>query len=404
MNKFLFITVFLMLNSGKSIYSQSTWVTASGFTGGTRDIAFYFTANGNGYMGGGRSGQSFYNDLWAYEPISDSWSQKASLPSNSLIMPGTFTIGDTAYIVSGWNTQSGPSSNEVWSYIASSNTWFQKNNFPGPARYSSIGFSLNGYGYVGTGYAPYLSDIWKYNPGTDSWSQQPNFPGGARLHSTSITINNKAYVGLGYNNGNSYNDWWEFNPSVGANGSWTQKAPFTGGGRRGAVAFISNGLIYVGTGYNDISYYNDLWEFNPATNSWVQKAFLAAPPRYGGIGWSLNNCGYIGTGSNGLITSPLQFGDLNKYCNTVSIQDMNSLNTIEVKWNDYDKILEIKNTTDKVKSIALYTIEGKIIYNSDINSCCDFKITLPGEFKSGICLYRVVTINNIYAGKLLISN
>ena len=82
-----------------------------------------------------------------------------------------------------------------------------------------------------------------------------------------------------------------------ATAQWTQKANFGGGNRSHATSFSIGTKGYVSCGYNGVSsYYNDLWEYNPATNAWAQKANLGGVARSWPTGFSVGSKGYVGLG------------------------------------------------------------------------------------------------------------
>jgi hypothetical protein len=57
---------------------------------------------------------------------------------------------------------------------AKADYWVQKSNVGGLNRADATGFSLNGKGYMGTGYSgTYQSDWWEYDPASDTWTQKP---------------------------------------------------------------------------------------------------------------------------------------------------------------------------------------------------------------------------------------
>ena len=62
------------------------------------------------------------------------------------------------------------------------------------------------------------------------------------------------------------------NISLNAQNVWTQKTNFSGAPRYHSVAFAIGNKIYVGTGWNNTSYYNDFYEYDPASDTWTQKA------------------------------------------------------------------------------------------------------------------------------------
>ena len=307
MNIKIFPLLLLLITCFSNSKSQGTWTQVSDFTPGNREITSWFQIGNFGYAAFGKLNNVYFNDLWQYDPVNDTWSQQASKPGFGPFAPGCFVIGDTAYFISGWNA----GGQNVWTYIQSSNSWLQKNNFPGPPRYGPVSFAINGKGYMGTGYSPYMNDFWEYTPQTDSWVQITNVPGPVRQHATGVSVNGKGYAGLGFN-GSSLNDWWEYDPVT---STWTQKTAFPGGGRRGTSYFEMNNKIYVSTGYNNASYYSDLWEYDPIADTWTQLTpNMPAAGRYGGFGFGFNDCMIIGTGSNGGVVSPNELHDVWRYC------------------------------------------------------------------------------------------
>ena len=137
--------------------------------------------------------------------------------------------------------------------------WNQKANWPGTARHRTVAFSVGNKGYMGLGHynsGPngniYLDDIWEYDPSSNTWTQMANFAGGHRYHAVGIGYKNVAYLGTGRDQTlppsqafTLENDWWEFDPIA---NTWTSKAIFPGTPRRGAVIFLIDSLIFVGTG------------------------------------------------------------------------------------------------------------------------------------------------------------
>ena len=132
-------------------------------------------------------------------------------------------------------------------------TWSAKTSLPTiNGREGAVGFSLNGLGYVGTGYGSsvgYTADFWAYDPGANAWSQKADVPGGVRGYSVGFSLNGLGYVGTGYNGTTGFTylaDFWAYDPGANA---WSRKADVPGGGRFLPVGFGLNGLGYVGTGY-----------------------------------------------------------------------------------------------------------------------------------------------------------
>lgn len=99
-----------------------------------------------------------------------------------------------------------------------SGTWVEKASLPIAAsgvingRKNATAFTIGQYAYVGLGETrdsaayPYtdFSDFWKYDSNTDSWTQIADFPGTAKVNAVGFSINGIGYVGTGYNDDTVY--------------------------------------------------------------------------------------------------------------------------------------------------------------------------------------------------------
>src|SRR4051812_21235397 len=150
------IAVFCMLllspvfRIGNTLFAQApnTWTQKANFGGSARDGAFAFSIGTKGYMGGGNNNGNFRNDVWEYDPTTDAWVQKSSVPNNEYLA-SSFVIGSKAYIGCGYNTN-----NAFYEFDPVANTWTAKAPFPGTQRYITAGFSIGTKGYCGGGYTP----------------------------------------------------------------------------------------------------------------------------------------------------------------------------------------------------------------------------------------------------------
>lgn len=122
-----------------------------------------------------------------------------------------------------------------------------------------------------------------FSPLQESWIKKTDFPASSRNFGLGFSIDGKGYFGMGHKQTKpfvykTYNDLWQYDP---ASDSWTQKSDFPGPGRLMARGFSVNKKIYVGFGYviaasgpnaggND--YQTDMYEYEPATNKWQKKA------------------------------------------------------------------------------------------------------------------------------------
>ncbi len=171
-----------------------------------------------------------------------SWQQKSDLGWNTPNGPTgrygavAFSIGNNGYFGTG---NDGQFRNDFWEYDPVANTWAQKADFGGQAREFAVGFSLSGNGYIGLGDGSTASnngdftDFWEYDTASNRWTQKGDFAGGARTGATPFAIGGKGYIGTGLGVG-WFNDFWEYDPVA---DSWTQKSAFGGDAREGCIGF-----------------------------------------------------------------------------------------------------------------------------------------------------------------------
>ena len=105
----------------------------------------------------------------------------------------------------------------------------------------------------------------------DAWSQKADFPGVERCGATGFSIGSIGYLGLGSRFGFTpascifYNNFWQYNPATNA---WSPITAYPGAPRFDAPAFVINNKAYVACGSKNATpyiFYNSLYEYTPAT-------------------------------------------------------------------------------------------------------------------------------------------
>ena len=275
------------------------WIELDTFAGGGLRAGAMWAYNGLIYIGNG-TGDGDAGDFWSYDPASGVFEQLENYPGLSYIAGVSFQIDGILYY------GGGTTGNDFWAFDTSNpeQGWTQKANIAeeGKSRSSAATFVIDGMGYVIWGRnanSPY-TDLLRYNPENDTWTSLPGPDMEGRAdHSIAFSINGKGYVGTGNTNDAFHNDFWEFDPSIGDNGTWMQKANVPGEQRSSAVGLALNNFGYVGMGYGFNSvYFKDFWKYDPANDSWSKVA--SHPGEYGRFSPSfttLNGKGYIGFGS-----------------------------------------------------------------------------------------------------------
>lgn len=169
-----------------------------------------FSPNDQTAFGIGDIGFALDNaNLASYDPQTDIWTVRASLPTASTAWGTSWVIGNSAFVKFGYR---------LFEYKATQNLWIERAAFPGLATGGSSGFALNGKGYLITGYSGTLAnvtkEVWEFNPAANEWFQREDFDGASRRFSCGFAIGNKGYFGLG-TNGINFNDFWVFDGVAG---------------------------------------------------------------------------------------------------------------------------------------------------------------------------------------------
>lgn len=251
---------------------------------GRRD-AVGFAIGTKGYVGTGIDAPESWlgnnlNDWWEYSPVTNTWTQKATYPGSPSyggIYFGTgFVIGNYGYVLGGKQSASNYTNN-LYRYDPATNSWLQMTQFPGGTRYAMSAFTVNGKAYTGLGTDENVlqTDWWEYNPGTNNWTQKTSFPGSGRFAASGFAIGPKGYVLCGTDGG--YKDeLWQYDV---ASDSWWVKAPYGGGPRRSVGVFVIGSAAYAGTGKGFSGSRRDFWQYEQYITG-VEEISVTSPGIY----------------------------------------------------------------------------------------------------------------------------
>ncbi len=234
------------------------------------------------------------------------WTKKTSLPfGGKRDRAISFSINGFGFIGTGLDSIN-LVQNDLWRYDTTSNSWTQMANFPGVARRDAVAFVVDSFAYVGTGiddssaFGNTLVDFYKYDPDFNTWTQIADYGSGLAYgvyKAVAVTVAGKGYVMTGRYYGIPYYQTWVYDPPL---DTWIQKSDFPNYyGRNGAVAFSVSNKIYITTGSDDNYYYNDMWEYNPLLDSWAQKQNFPGTGRIAAIAFTMDSLGIVGSGSDG---------------------------------------------------------------------------------------------------------
>lgn len=197
------------------------WQEQAPFPSSTGDACYYMVVGDQVLKMGGQQNHSLLNDCWAYDFISQNWSQRADLPFH-FSKATHFEFDGRYYFIT--------NQKQVWEYDVATENFLRRNDFPVTfgAGFASA-FQHDGQIYVVTNWK-----TWLYHPVDDSWSDfgdnpfrniqngQPN---------KGLMCNNTAYVMKGgsrfYKYYFSLNQWIKISSYPIAGGEQAYQSYFT---------------------------------------------------------------------------------------------------------------------------------------------------------------------------------
>jgi N-acetylneuraminic acid mutarotase len=191
-----------------------------------RDLAamVYDSVRGKVLLFGGWNGSTFFNDIWAFDPDANTWtdlSPAGPLPSarltHSLVYDSTNGV---VYLFGGWK-EGGIDLNDLWVYDPGANTWTERAPSGGPpaARegqsmvYDSAANRVILFGGTVTN-TSFFNDTWAYDPVANEWTDLdpsgtlPSPRVGALMMYDSIR--GKVILYGGWDGASALNDTWAY--------------------------------------------------------------------------------------------------------------------------------------------------------------------------------------------------
>lgn len=260
--------------------AEKVWTQKKDFNGPHRVAAVSFAIGTKGYVGTGQvsnaTGQDdIFNDFYEYDPITNQWLRKQDFIGAKRQYAFGFSIGNKGYIGGGLPGILG-TTRDFYEYDPANGQWVKKDSFP-VFRNGAASFSIGNKGYVGTGGngSVYYKDFYEFDP-TDSskgfdtnnnplgkWTEKAPFPGDDRAFGIGFSLEGYGYMGFGLKGSNLYfNDFWKYSPDSGL-GQWEQIPSFAQA-RAYPIGFSIANKGYVGTGNNGLAttnFFKDFWVF-----------------------------------------------------------------------------------------------------------------------------------------------
>lgn len=358
--------------------------------------AVSFSINNKGYVTTGQTTSVTRKSTWEYNPITDTWSQKADFAGGNRRVAAGFSIGDYGYVGTGRDdsTPTGVLHNDFWKYDPVTNTWIQITDYPAGNRESVIAFSIDGFAYVGLGLAgSRKTEFYKFDPSTNSWTPLQNINYYYHLYGTcSFVLNGKGYLATGsiYNpatgSGINTHAVFMYDP---ANDTWLPKNNFSGAARANGIGFTVANNGYIGLGFSG-TFLNDIWRYNDGADSWTQVDNFTPGGRIYPSTFTLNDKVYIGNGRDFNYTVVNTFFKWEPSLSTIEFQNQ-TVKAVAEK----DKILLYSNQSFSNYQLTVYNLVGQNVLSYLFKD--DLKDTIVyHNLQSGV---YILQLNNIINGK-----
>jgi len=158
---------------------------------------------------------------------------------------------------------------------------------PAGATTGKISLSVNGQNIISTSDFTVLPGLWV------RMADLPILSG--RGLGAGFSIAGKGYFGMGYDGGTFYNDLYQYDTATNA---WTQMASSSGPVLESPVCMVIGNMAYIGIGKTisatGSSSSSQLWQYDPQNNNWARKADLPDTLQEGAFGVGIGSVGYAG--------------------------------------------------------------------------------------------------------------
>ncbi|MEI6309141.1 MAG: kelch repeat-containing protein [bacterium] len=237
---------------------------------------------------GGRTDSGYLNDTWAYDEVTNAWTNRNPTnpppPRNSHAM--VYDSQNGKVILFGGLDDYGNLLNDTWAYDYISNTWTNRNptNPPLVRMDDAIAYDSQSNKVIlfgGWGNSGKLSDTWAYNYATNTWTNRNSTnPPPARDGHTMAYDNQSGKLILfgGWGDSGKLNDTWAYDYTA---NTWVNRnptdSPLVCAFHAIAYDSQSNKLIVFG-GWGNSGKLSDTWAYNYATNVWTNRNPTNPPP------------------------------------------------------------------------------------------------------------------------------
>lgn len=339
------------------------------------------------YVIGGRdSAGNRYSTNYIYDPVNDSWAQRANM-STPRAHIGCALVGGKIYAIGGW--VGATASGVVEEYDPVNDTWQTKTSMPTPRYGYGIAvvadkiYVIGGMNMSGQ----IFNTVEEYDPLANSWTPKASMPT-ARMGPGCTVINDTIYafggstsIGGGETTVNQCYD-----PVA---NNWTTKMSMSVA-RYALGGFSYNNDAYALGGYDYWNYHTTVEVFDPTSNSWSYETSMQYARQSIAVGLSGNNIYVIGGWNNGA----LNYNEEGTIDVGIEEHEIRPKINIAVGPNPFSRQTSISINAKGLISVDIFDICGRKV-NNLYNGTAPCQLSWEGRNNNGVELPSGVYILRI---------
>lgn len=269
-----------------AVPNAAPWVDIADYPSTVMDNAAVYL-DGLAYSIGGGSGSASYNTMYAYDPATLTWTQKANLPEARNAM-AVGSVNGQIVATGGW-ADAGPST-DTWVYDPAGDSW-------GVAADAPVGLSASGQavvdgklyvvgGCTSSACTPMSNDVAAFDPASNSWEQLADYPS-AVAFAVCGGIDGKVYCTGGNDSASGTANSYVYDPGA---DSWEAIAPAPVDTWASASA-VANGMLVVNGGVQGGVITNRTFAYDAGAAAWVDLPNSNTARYRGGMACGLTKIG-----------------------------------------------------------------------------------------------------------------
>ena len=275
---------------------------------GGRASASACVLNGKGYVFGGRDADGIcYKDLWQYDPATDSWTSKGTMPGRARVNACMIAYQGCLYVGLGFAGGGAYNDDKYlrdwWRWNPATDKWDTLARYPDIATIAAVPYIVGDRIYAIYGASDcFTRALTWYDVAGDSWYREEDnhFRAQSGFKGAGAKVLDTYYYGLGYNSVNQ-NQWYRVDL---LNDKWTKCTSLPGKGRTFSAYCASNRYIYVfggryfGGDMTGGEVFADIMRYDPEADSWARGGAMPCGRAENQIAFSIGDKVYFGMGED----------------------------------------------------------------------------------------------------------